>query len=72
MVRPIAATFLLKLSKHLALLVSFLIVGLASRSQETSELAIFLLAVVAALLHLTGRALHSLAWRAYVLRHSKR
>lgn len=54
----ITSTFLIKLSKHLALLVCLLIVGQMSHRYEVSQAAILGLAIASALLHLTGRALH--------------
>ena len=49
--------FLLKLAKHLALLACLLILGRASGRAEMGQVWIFALAVIAALLHLGGRAL---------------
>ena len=49
--------FLLKLAKHVALLACLLILGRASGRAEIGQIWIFSLALIAALLHLGGRAL---------------
>ncbi len=54
----ITSTFLIKLSKHLALLVCLLIVGQGAGRYDLSQISLLGLAIASALLHLTGRALH--------------
>ena len=53
----VLAAFLLKLAKHLALLVCFMIIGTASGRFAPTELTIFFMALAAAVLHSTGRSL---------------
>jgi len=53
----VLAAFLLKLAKHLALLVCFMIIGAASGRFFFSELTIFFMAVIAAVLHSAGRSI---------------
>jgi len=55
--RLTASAFLLKVSKHLALLVCLLILVPASRRYEVGQLSILGLAVLSAVLHLASRAL---------------
>jgi hypothetical protein len=54
------AAFLIKLAKHLALLVCLAIVGQATGRAPFGQLTILLLAVVAALIHCLGQ---SVKWR---------
>jgi hypothetical protein len=53
----VTAAVLAKLAKHLALLASLTILGEASGRIAVSELAIFIIIVLAALSHSIGRAL---------------
>jgi hypothetical protein len=51
----VIAALLLKFAKHLALIACFMIIGGASGRFATSEMAIFLTVVAAAVLHSVGR-----------------
>ena len=51
----VAAAFLTKLAKHLALLASLAIVGAANGRSPIGQLTILLVIVAAALIHLLGR-----------------
>ena len=53
----VAAAFLTKLAKHLALLASLMTVGHATSRTTISPLVIFLLVILAASLYLIGRSL---------------
>jgi hypothetical protein len=53
----VTAAVLIKLAKHLALLASFAILGEATGRIAASQLAIFVLVVLAALFHTIGRTL---------------
>ncbi len=53
----ITSTFLIKLSKHCALLVCLLLLGQVSNRYEVSQATILGLVIASALLHLAGRAL---------------
>jgi hypothetical protein len=55
--RLTASAFLLRVSKHLALLACLLILAQASRRYEVGQLSIVGLAVLSAALHLASRAL---------------
>ena len=58
-VRTATSTFLIKISKHLALLVCLLILSRASGRYEASQILILGLTVASSLLHLAGRALQN-------------
>lgn len=51
------SAFLIRFAKHLALLVSLLILGRAAGRMEVSEAALLALAAGSALLHIVGRTL---------------
>jgi hypothetical protein len=53
----VIAAFLIKLSKHMALLACFLIVGTATGRATTSQLGIFFLIVTAVVIYSVGRSL---------------
>jgi hypothetical protein len=53
----VIAAFLIKLSKHMALLACFLIVGTATGRATISQLGIFFLIVTAAVIYSIGRSL---------------
>lgn len=69
--RTIAA-LLARLSKHLALLGCFMILGSASGREAFAQLTIFFTIMIAALLHGTGRYLqHRLLRGPSILRHDR-
>jgi hypothetical protein len=53
----LASAFVKRLSKHIAVLVCLLILGGALTRERYSQLSIFGLAVISAMLNLSGRAL---------------
>jgi hypothetical protein len=59
--RIVLSAFLIKVSKHLALLVCFLILSRAAGPYPVDQLSLLGLTVLATLLHVGGRALHSRA-----------
>ena len=66
----VAAAFLTKLAKHLALLASLTIVGSANGHSPIGQLTIFLLIVAAALIRLLGRSIQQPRPRPVALRRS--
>lgn len=64
--------FLIRFAKHLALLLSLLILGRATRQLPLSEAGLLALAAGAALLHLLGRALERRVLRVALARHDSR
>ena len=69
---PVCSAFLVRFAKHLALLLSLLIVGRADQRVEVSQTTLLALAVGSALLHLIGRALQPRGPRTNLVQHDPR
>jgi hypothetical protein len=65
-------SFLIRLSKHLALLLLLMIVGRASWQAAPSQASLLALAGVSVLLHLLGRTLQRSVWKIAVVRRDPR
>jgi len=68
LVRTAFSALLIKVSKHLALLLSLLILGQASGRYQVGEISLFALALASSLLHGLGRFLEDRVRRQAALR----